>query len=814
LSSATVTVTISGVNNPPKAVDDTAATDEDTPVTINALGNDTDIDLDAYLNGDPNAEELSLVADGFSNLDHGSAQVVGGKIVFTPQANWNGVETFTYTMRDIAGATDTADITVTVSAKNDAPQAEDDSTTTKENTGVLIDALANDSDVDMDSALNQSPGDAISLVEGGISGVDHGTAAIENGKIRFTPSKNWKGTERFTYTVQDKAGLTDTAAVTVTVANNAPTPPKLLTPKNGDAFKDGQTIAVTWNPAVDPDGDPITYTLAFYDGSAWKDIASGLTATSYSHVLTGTGITSDQVRYKVTAIESSGIQNPGEQDTGDSTDASVLSASDAGETFIIDNQAPQNVVATTSSGSSWSRQDVQFSLSGGKDLLKFKYEYSLDQNSWKQIGEGEKATFGNSSTYTVYYRAVDALENIYSSCISFKIDKLAPAQPQIKYSTTDPTNKEVGVSLVLAQDPGGSGNAYVRLPDGAQVSAGGNIVWNAQANGQYSFTVYDNAGNSTVVPVTINNIDKTPPQISVNNSGYKYGDLTNKPIPVTLSFSDVGSGMASQTYTMGQTKSGGDAQDYAGAITVEKDGTYYIHAYAKDRARNMTEAVFGPYVMDTTPPKLAYKIENLTTQSGDIVLNFSDDATGTVTVVLPDGTVQTSSVADFHFKAKQSGVYTIEIVDAAGNKTTQTITITLPETTVPHAAMSAQLAQLGQMNPYILYGGLGAIGLLIFLILLWLLKPVRVIYVADNKKTLKIKKRFAHVPKKGRILGINITPRKKYKNLAFITVVFKRGFTKKMNERYVRLLLNGQEVLLEVVQKEDGKIWRRSVFMQ
>ena len=809
-SSASITVTVGGVNNSPQAAGDTAATDEDVPVTINALANDTDIDTDPDLNGNPYEEQLSIVPDGFSNLDHGTAQVQDNKVVFTPQANWNGTETFTYTMRDVAGATDTADITVTVGAVNDAPRAENDTAATRVNTGMLIDVLANDADVDMDAALNESPGDAISLVAGGIAGVDHGTAAIENGKIRYTPQNNWKGTEQFTYTIRDTAGLTGTASVRVTVANNAPTPPNLLTPVNEDAFKDGQTIAVTWAPATDPDGDPVTYTLSFYDGSAWRDIAAGLTATSYNHVLGQTGITSDQVRYKVTAQEGPGLQ-PGEEMPGDSTDTSRLSASSVGETFIIDNQAPQNVQAATTSSGSWNRQDVQFSLSGGRDLLKFKYEYSLDRSSWKQIGEGEKATFADNGTITVYYRAVDALENTYSSSVEFRIDKLAPAQPQIKYSITNPTNKDVGVLLTLTQDPGGSGNAFVRLPDGAQVPAGGAVSWYARENGQYSFTIYDNAGNSTVVPVSITNIDKAPPQISVDNSGYKYGNLTNKPVRVALSFSDAGSGMASQTYTLGQTKSGGDAQGYTGAISVDQDGTYYIHAYAKDRAGNLTEAVYGPYVVDTTPPKVGYKIDNLTTQGGDIVLNFADDAAGTVTITLPDGTVQTSSVKGFHFTAKQSGVYIIEIVDAAGNVTRQTITVTLPETAVP--ASAAGPVEMGQMNPYILYGGLGAIGLIILLLLFWLLRPVRIIYVADTQKTLKVKKRFAHVPKKGGILKLNITPRRKYKNLAFITVVFRRGFTKKMRERYVRLLLNGQEVLLESVQKEDGRVWRRSVFL-
>ncbi|MEI6101544.1 MAG: hypothetical protein WCP73_06875, partial [Eubacteriales bacterium] len=333
----------------------------------------------------------------------------------------------------------------------------------------------------------------------------------------------------------------------------------------------------------------------------------------------------------------------------------------------------------------------------------------------------------------------------------------------------------------------------------------------AQANGQYSFTITDNAGNSTIVPLTITNIDKVPPKIGVDNNGYSYGNLTNKPIRVTLSFSDVGFGMATQTYSMGETKNGdGDIKQYSDAVSVEKDGTYFIHAYAKDRAGNLTEAVFGPYTLDTTPPKVAYKVSNVTPQSGDILLNFTDDATGTVTIQLPDGTVQTSSVTDFHFTAKHSGVYIIEIVDAAGNVTKQTVTVTLPETAIPQSAA----LPLPGMNWYVLAGAFAALALIILLILLWALRPVCITYVADTNKTIKVKKRFARVPGKGKTLKVDVTPRRQYTNLGFITVLFRRGFTKKMYERNVSILLNGEEIVFETVQKEKGKRWRKSLFMK
>ncbi|WP_153559513.1 tandem-95 repeat protein, partial [Roseimaritima sediminicola] len=83
---------------------------------------------------------------------NGSAVVNNdGAIVYTPSANFHGIDTFTYTTSDGAGGTATATVTVTVNPVNDAPAADDDTATTDEDTAVTIDVLANDRDVDKDT---------------------------------------------------------------------------------------------------------------------------------------------------------------------------------------------------------------------------------------------------------------------------------------------------------------------------------------------------------------------------------------------------------------------------------------------------------------------------------------------------------------------------------------------------------------------------------------------------------------------------------------------------------------------------------------
>ncbi|ELB1484329.1 tandem-95 repeat protein [Vibrio parahaemolyticus] len=107
--STTVEVNVTPVNDAPVAKDDTAITDEDTPVTIDVLSNDTDVD------GDKLSIQSATVPEA-----QGKVEIVDGKLVFTPAENFNGDAEITYTVTD-GQLTDEAKVTVTVNPVNDAP---------------------------------------------------------------------------------------------------------------------------------------------------------------------------------------------------------------------------------------------------------------------------------------------------------------------------------------------------------------------------------------------------------------------------------------------------------------------------------------------------------------------------------------------------------------------------------------------------------------------------------------------------------------------------------------------------------------------
>ena len=113
---ATVTITVGAVNDAPAAADDSAETDEDTPLSVDApgvLGNDTDPDGDTL--------SATLVTDAA----HGTlALAADGSFTYTPDADFNGTDSFTYTASDGELTSGPATVTITVVPVDDPPAAD------------------------------------------------------------------------------------------------------------------------------------------------------------------------------------------------------------------------------------------------------------------------------------------------------------------------------------------------------------------------------------------------------------------------------------------------------------------------------------------------------------------------------------------------------------------------------------------------------------------------------------------------------------------------------------------------------------------
>jgi hypothetical protein len=197
-STATVSVTVSLLNRPPVANDDAATTDEDTPVTINVVANDTDPDN----NLDPSSVTITGGPFNGQAVSNGD-----GTVTYTPNPNFHGSDSFSYQVCDTLDACDTATVTITVASVNDPPVANDDERTTLSGVATTINVLANDSDADGDS-----------LTVTGVTSPANGTATINpDNTVTYRSNCGFQGVDSFTYTISDGNGGTDTAQVTVRV---------------------------------------------------------------------------------------------------------------------------------------------------------------------------------------------------------------------------------------------------------------------------------------------------------------------------------------------------------------------------------------------------------------------------------------------------------------------------------------------------------------------------------------------------------------------------------------------------------------------
>ncbi|MEQ1661564.1 MAG: Ig-like domain-containing protein [Thiobacillus sp.] len=198
----TSTLDITPVNDAPVAVNNTAAGNEDTVISGNVLTNDTDVEAATL-----NAVLIAGPANGSLTLNP------NGSFSYTPNANFNGTDTFTYKANDGLADSNSAVVTITVNAVNDAPVAVDDIYATGQATTLTVPAgsgvLVNDSDPEND----------FFWVNRIVSPVSHGTGTLSasSGAFTYTPDLLFIGQDSFTYEVEDAFGNLSIATVTINV---------------------------------------------------------------------------------------------------------------------------------------------------------------------------------------------------------------------------------------------------------------------------------------------------------------------------------------------------------------------------------------------------------------------------------------------------------------------------------------------------------------------------------------------------------------------------------------------------------------------
>ena len=247
--------------------------DEDSPATALAvLAGDTDVDGDTLT--------ITAVTQG----SKGAVLITGGGtgLTYRPFSNLSGMDTFTYTISDGHGGTDTATVTMTIGGENDPPDAVNDlGLHVREGAGPTpLAVLANDDDPDGNDLTIKS-----------VTPAAHGTVTITgNGTgLSYRPAKWFHGTDMFTYTVDDGHGATDKATVQVIVDRDVAAPVAVAPLQRFPGQTVGTSSArarISWS-ATDPGSGVTRYTLQVsVNGGAFKTVSlSRATTTSLDQTL-------------------------------------------------------------------------------------------------------------------------------------------------------------------------------------------------------------------------------------------------------------------------------------------------------------------------------------------------------------------------------------------------------------------------------------------------------------------------------------------------------------------------------------------------
>ena len=246
-ATATVTIDVNSVNDAPETGADSFSVAEDTnlivPVSASILNNDSDSH-----DGAPGEDNTPLTVVANSDPANGSVIVnENGSFTYQPAADFNGTDSFTYTVSDSLGATSVETVTITVTAVSDALA---DAISTPEDSSGSVNVFANDNFED--------PTAAVTSVTQGTQG---SVTFLADGTVTYTPNADTNGTDSFSYTVT-AGGVEETQTVNVTISPVNGTPEFAV---GGDIAvdEDSGSFAATQVTDIDDGDSEVEQSLTF-----------------------------------------------------------------------------------------------------------------------------------------------------------------------------------------------------------------------------------------------------------------------------------------------------------------------------------------------------------------------------------------------------------------------------------------------------------------------------------------------------------------------------------------------------------------------
>jgi VCBS repeat-containing protein len=484
----TVGITVNAVAD---IVADTVATNEDTAVVFNAITGTNGSSADNFENGGRAITSVTQGANGSVTF------LANGQITYTPNTNFFGSDSFTYTVTS-GGVAETATVTVNVSPVNDAPVAVDDDFVAAENDGPVVVGNAitnNDTDIDGD--------DLVAVMQTGVAGSAGGLFSIdEDGVVTFDANGDFEdlafGETRettFTYEIEDGAGGTDTATVTVTVsgANDAPVVTGLIgTQWNDDSESVSIDLSVFFSDA--DSSDDLIYTATGLPAGLSLDPDTGLLSGTIAPSASASGPYTVEVTVNdgngglITQTFTWNVFNPAPVAANDDFAAGEDDAAAVVGNVLINDGDPDNDALSAQAASGGGSNGGQFTIAAN-GTVTFDADGDFDDLA---VGETRETTF----TYTL----VDADGATGTAVITVTVTGANDA-PVVVAGNADRTDTDSAVisldTSVYFDDIDGSDVltfTATGLPDGLSIDAAtgiisGTIDSSASVGGPYSIEV-------------------------------------------------------------------------------------------------------------------------------------------------------------------------------------------------------------------------------------------------------------------------------------------------------------------------------------
>ncbi len=257
----TATIRIIIDNQAPIANDDELFINTNEEVCADVLANDVDAEAGA----------LTVTLDENKLPKHGAVSIEDGKICYTPEENFSGIDSLCYIVCDdgVPAKCDTA--TIVIQINNQPPIAQDDIGVGLSDNELEILVLSND--LDLESGILSISSDTTNLPE-------HGEIQLLGDIFIYMPDEGFTGTDTFDYIICDNGtpSLCDTATTFLTIQNRAPvanediattpsdTPVAIAILQNDDDPEQGE-LAISINPnflttngSIELINDSIVYT--------------------------------------------------------------------------------------------------------------------------------------------------------------------------------------------------------------------------------------------------------------------------------------------------------------------------------------------------------------------------------------------------------------------------------------------------------------------------------------------------------------------------------------------------------------------------